>query len=100
MVLSSEVCPITKDLATMSSWNGKKIRFHHIVGPANPADCVSKHWDMPSVKPALTALLYPDGPDDLVGAITKIRQHAARIVAGKATAKSSTKTSGVLQAEC
>ena len=37
------------------------IQFHFIRGKTNPADILSKHWDMPSVCPQLKALLFWEG---------------------------------------
>ena len=37
------------------------LRFHFIRGKTNPADILSKHWDMPSVWPQLQALLFWEG---------------------------------------
>ena len=37
------------------------IRFHFVHSKTNPADILSKHWDMPSVWPQLQALLFWEG---------------------------------------
>ena len=34
------------------------LRFYHIAGKLNPADILSKHWDYPSVWPALRPLMF------------------------------------------
>ena len=34
------------------------IQFHHIFGDTNPADILSKHWDMPSVWNTLRSLMF------------------------------------------
>ena len=36
-------------------------RFYHIRGDKNPADILSKHWDMPSVWYCLRPLLFWEG---------------------------------------
>jgi hypothetical protein len=37
------------------------LRFSHIPGPTNPADILSKHWDMPSVWQTLRPFLFALG---------------------------------------
>jgi hypothetical protein len=39
------------------------IRFYHIAGSTNPADILSKHWDMPSVWAMLKPLLFWRGSE-------------------------------------
>jgi len=34
------------------------INVHHITGKKNPADILSKHWDLPSVWNAMKSLLF------------------------------------------
>ena len=36
-------------------------RYHHISGKSNPADIVSKHWDMPSVWETLRIYMFTHG---------------------------------------
>ena len=44
------------------------LRFHHIPGSTNPADVLSKHWDMPSVWQVLRPLLFWYGETDPLAA--------------------------------
>ena len=37
------------------------VKFNHIAGKLNPADILSKHWDMPSVWPTLKPLMFWGG---------------------------------------
>jgi hypothetical protein len=39
----------------------KIIRFHHVAGSMNPADILSKHWDMPAVWGCLKPLMFWKG---------------------------------------
>ena len=39
----------------------KIIRFHHIPGPTNPADILSKHWDYATIWPILKPILFHEG---------------------------------------
>ena len=49
------------------------IQFHHIDGKTNPADIVSKHWDMPSVWDTLKPILFWYGdPGSLTGMVVKV----------------------------
>ena len=36
-------------------------RFYHIAGERNPADILSKHWDMPSVWYTLKPIMFWEG---------------------------------------
>jgi hypothetical protein len=39
----------------------KILKFNHVRGNTNPADILSKHWDMPSVWPQLQPILFSKG---------------------------------------
>ena len=49
-------------------------RYHHVEGNLNPADILSKHWDLPSVYPSLRPFLFWRG-DTAVLIDPKIKPH-------------------------
>jgi len=49
-------------------------RYHHVEGNMNPADILSKHWDLPSVYPSLRPFLFWRG-DTAVLIDPKIKPH-------------------------
>ena len=43
---------------TRSSIAAGILRFYHVMGKLNPADILSKHWDLPSVWPTLKPIMF------------------------------------------